>query len=140
MHNAVSILTPKRDRPSLHSFSIRDLMLVTVIVVLAVGWWVDRNRLANEIDLLKSQSRLRVPKYPLLKREQQQIQRYLGKASPPGFPFPMDPYRGFGCFPGPNSDHCSTPFWSRISSSLAIQPLHSPIARNWCYSFDTHLL
>jgi hypothetical protein len=42
MHNAVSILTPKRDRPSLHSFSIRDLFLVTVIVALAAGWWVDR--------------------------------------------------------------------------------------------------
>ena len=32
---------PKRDRPSLHSFSIRDLLLVTVIVALAVAWWVD---------------------------------------------------------------------------------------------------
>jgi hypothetical protein len=41
MHNAVSILSPKRDRSSLHSFSIRDLLLVTVIVALAVGWWVD---------------------------------------------------------------------------------------------------
>jgi hypothetical protein len=29
MQNAVSILTPKRDRLSLHSFSIRDLLLVT---------------------------------------------------------------------------------------------------------------
>ena len=26
-------------------FSIRDLLLVTVIVALAVGWWVDRSRL-----------------------------------------------------------------------------------------------
>jgi hypothetical protein len=28
-------------------FSIRDLLLVTVIVALAVGWWVDRSRLAS---------------------------------------------------------------------------------------------
>ena len=27
---------------SLMTFSIRDLLLVTVIVALAVGWWVDR--------------------------------------------------------------------------------------------------
>src|SRR5262245_12568740 len=27
-------------------FSIRDLLLVTVIVALAVGWWVDRSQLA----------------------------------------------------------------------------------------------
>jgi len=28
-------------------FSIRDLLLVTVIVALAVGWWVDHNRASN---------------------------------------------------------------------------------------------
>jgi hypothetical protein len=27
-------------------FSIRDLLLVTVIVALALGWWIDRSRLA----------------------------------------------------------------------------------------------
>src|SRR6185295_1170221 len=41
---------PKRDRLSLHSFSIRDLFLVTLIVALAVGWWVDRSQLRNELD------------------------------------------------------------------------------------------
>jgi hypothetical protein len=30
-------------------FSIRDLLLVTVIVALAVGWWVDRAKLSREI-------------------------------------------------------------------------------------------
>ncbi|MGI8980698.1 MAG: hypothetical protein ACR2FY_15840 [Pirellulaceae bacterium] len=30
-------------------FSIRDLLLVTVIVALAVAWWVDRSRLTGEI-------------------------------------------------------------------------------------------
>ena len=33
-------------------FSIRDLLLVTVIVALAVGWWVDRSRLAAECNQL----------------------------------------------------------------------------------------
>jgi hypothetical protein len=28
-------------------FSIRHLLLVTMIVALAVGWWADRSRLAN---------------------------------------------------------------------------------------------
>ena len=30
-------------------FSIRDLMFVTVIVALAVGWWVDRQRMREEV-------------------------------------------------------------------------------------------
>ena len=30
-------------------FSIRDLLLVTVIVALAVGWWVDSSRLQVEL-------------------------------------------------------------------------------------------
>ena len=34
-------------------FSTRDLFLVTVIVALAVGWWVDRRRLAAELDRLE---------------------------------------------------------------------------------------
>ena len=33
-------------------FSIRDLFLVTAIVALAVGWWLDRSRLANEVNRL----------------------------------------------------------------------------------------
>jgi hypothetical protein len=36
-------------------FSIRDLLLVTVIVALAVGWWVDRGRHAREVKELKEQ-------------------------------------------------------------------------------------
>jgi len=28
-------------------FTIRDLFLVTMIVALALGWWVDRSRLAR---------------------------------------------------------------------------------------------
>ena len=31
-------------------FSIRDLLLVTVIVALALGWWVDRKRLSQVIE------------------------------------------------------------------------------------------
>jgi len=34
-------------------FSIRDLLLVTVIVALAVGWWLDHRRQAAEIDRQK---------------------------------------------------------------------------------------
>ena len=34
-------------------FSIRDLFLVTVIVALAAGWWVDRTRLMKEVEALK---------------------------------------------------------------------------------------
>ncbi len=30
-------------------FSIRDLLLVTVIVAMAAGWWVDRSRLWEEL-------------------------------------------------------------------------------------------
>ena len=33
-------------------FSIRDLLLVTVIVALTVGWAVDRTRLARELHRL----------------------------------------------------------------------------------------
>ena len=36
-------------------FSIRDLLLVTVIVALAVGRWVYRSKLTTEIKLLKMQ-------------------------------------------------------------------------------------
>ena len=34
-------------------FSIRDLLLLTVIVALAVGWWVDHRRQAKEIKAFK---------------------------------------------------------------------------------------
>ena len=34
-------------------FSIRDLFLVTMIVALAVGWCLDRSRLANEVNRLR---------------------------------------------------------------------------------------
>ena len=35
-------------------FSIRDLLLVTVIVTLAIGWWLDRSRLLAESQLAKA--------------------------------------------------------------------------------------
>jgi hypothetical protein len=34
-------------------FTIRDLFLVTVIVALAVGWWVDRSKLVGVVEELK---------------------------------------------------------------------------------------
>lgn len=35
-------------------FSIRDLMFVTVIVALAVAWWLDRTRLHAKVQRLES--------------------------------------------------------------------------------------
>jgi len=34
-------------------FTIRDLLLVTVIVAIGLGWWVDRSRLKSENDRLR---------------------------------------------------------------------------------------
>ena len=33
-------------------FTIRDLFLVTLVVALAVAWWVDRSTLANKVEEL----------------------------------------------------------------------------------------
>jgi hypothetical protein len=30
-------------------FSIRELMLVTLVVALALGWWVDRSQIMSEL-------------------------------------------------------------------------------------------
>jgi hypothetical protein len=35
-------------------FSICDLLLVTVIVALALGWWLDRSRLAEQLQIEKT--------------------------------------------------------------------------------------
>ena len=43
-------------------FSIRDLLLVTVIVALAVGWWVEHRRQAKQI------KELREPDYSIYSR------------------------------------------------------------------------
>lgn len=37
-------------------FSIRDLMLITVIVAVSVGWWLDRGRLFASWETAESQS------------------------------------------------------------------------------------
>jgi hypothetical protein len=34
-------------------FTIRELLLLTVIVAMGVGWWVDRGRLAEELEFIK---------------------------------------------------------------------------------------
>ncbi len=36
-------------------FTIRDLLWLAALVALAVGWWLDRNNLAREVDSLKTQ-------------------------------------------------------------------------------------
>ena len=38
-------------------FSLRDLFLVTLVVALGVGWWVDRGKLAKEIKQLRDNAR-----------------------------------------------------------------------------------
>jgi hypothetical protein len=40
-------------------FSIRDLFLVTVIVALGLGWWLDRSHLAEENRHLEMREQLR---------------------------------------------------------------------------------
>jgi hypothetical protein len=35
-------------------FTIRDLLWLTVVVGLGVAWWVDRSRLAREVERLHS--------------------------------------------------------------------------------------
>ncbi|MFN0022174.1 MAG: hypothetical protein ACKVP0_28325 [Pirellulaceae bacterium] len=35
-------------------FSIRDLMFVTVIVALAVAWWLDRSRLISQLEFIEA--------------------------------------------------------------------------------------
>jgi len=45
-------------------FTIRDLFLVTLIVALAVGWWVDRSELATTAKRLQHELQMR---YTLVK-------------------------------------------------------------------------
>ncbi len=40
---------------SLLKFSIRDLLWITFIVALAVGWWLDRTRLLEESQYIEAQ-------------------------------------------------------------------------------------
>ena len=51
-------------------FSIRDLLLVTVIVALAVGWWVDRKQLLRESSLKRQNGAVEV------QGESSQLERY----------------------------------------------------------------
>ena len=47
---------------SLMRFSIRDLLLATVIVAVLAAWWVDHRRQAREIQELKEQHEQQVKK------------------------------------------------------------------------------
>ena len=49
---------------SLMKFSIRDLLWLTVVVALAVGWWVDRSRLATELKYSEGAERVLNVFYP----------------------------------------------------------------------------
>jgi hypothetical protein len=50
-------------------FSIRELFLVTVIVSLAVGWWVERKQLWREVEDLSQKLTERNAELDLLKLE-----------------------------------------------------------------------
>jgi hypothetical protein len=40
-------------------FTIRELVLLTLVVALGVGWWVDRSRLERQISSFKSDEQFR---------------------------------------------------------------------------------
>jgi len=51
---------------SLMRFSIRDLVLVTVVVAVCTSWWLERTKLRGEIVKLKKQ--LATPNYTTYQR------------------------------------------------------------------------
>ena len=59
---------------SLMTFSIRDIALVTMIVAILVAWWLDRSRLAVELDEMHG-------KYDWLGREIEAEGGHLGRSS-----------------------------------------------------------
>ena len=63
-------------------FSIRDLLLVTMIVALVVGWWVDHRRLAVDRE-----------EYEYLRFATEQYQQYIRKLPLPNSqaPAPIPP-------------------------------------------------
>lgn len=40
-------------------FSIRDLLFLTTIVALSVGWWIDRSSLATQVHELRKRMEIR---------------------------------------------------------------------------------
>ena len=54
---------------NLLKFSIRDLLLLTVVVALAVGWSLDRSRLLEEVQNLNFRLRLAEARYRLEKSQ-----------------------------------------------------------------------
>ena len=63
-------------------FSIRDLLLVTVIVALAVGWWVDRSWLNEEMWRWKARSENLEVVYNREKEELERIRLRLTDSMP----------------------------------------------------------
>ena len=43
-----------RERMKLHKLHLRDLFWLIALVAMGLGWWMDRNRLASEVQYLKS--------------------------------------------------------------------------------------
>jgi hypothetical protein len=76
-------------------FTIRDLLLVMVIVGLAVGWWIDRGRLSERVSYLEwsgaqvytMQGHISAGTMEkILEEEQRQRQRFSGQALKPATP------------------------------------------------------
>jgi hypothetical protein len=70
-------------------FSIRDMLLVTVIVALAVGWWVDhreatqgRQALKNQCDQLAEENEIKQYQYRLAIDSMVALEQALDEARP----------------------------------------------------------
>ncbi len=74
-------------------FSIRDLLLVTVIVALAVGWWLDRSHLAADKKDSESDARYLSklasnPEDPFIDVKSKELSRKYGPVIDPLTPIP----------------------------------------------------
>ncbi len=84
---------------SLMRFSIRDLFWITIVVALAVAWWVERSRLADKeiefmrlnIKLMREQSGERLLRERLEAVEQRLIKELDSPTSQAPAPNPLKP-------------------------------------------------
>ena len=58
-------------------FSIRDLFLVTAVVALVLGWWVDHWRMANRLSDVEESEYLGRRDTAIARREARQLREHL---------------------------------------------------------------